>query len=119
MGGPVIVRNPGISDDDVALCDFVRRFVSLNQADSFPRHLSFLPSLLGHHDHELWARSPDTTDGQYGAVGGRTARSNRIPVLKQGIHSIIDDMRWCGPFALGDVDSDGRPAAMPHNGAAE
>ncbi|KAM5369007.1 hypothetical protein ACJZ2D_009210 [Fusarium nematophilum] len=46
-----IVRHPGLSYDHVSLCYFVRRFVSPDEEDGFPGHLSFLPSLYNHHNH--------------------------------------------------------------------
>ncbi|KAF3007242.1 hypothetical protein E8E14_009334 [Neopestalotiopsis sp. 37M] len=43
-----------ISYDEVSLCYFIRRFVTPGEAkDSFPGHLSFLPSLYSPHDHGI------------------------------------------------------------------
>lgn len=50
---PAISSQPSISYDDVSLCYFIRRFVTPNEADSFPGHLSFLPSLYSHQTQGL------------------------------------------------------------------
>ncbi|KAH7129804.1 hypothetical protein B0J13DRAFT_482093 [Dactylonectria estremocensis] len=48
-----ILRHPEVSYDQVSLCYFVRRFVSPDEADGFPGHLSFLPDLFDHDKHGL------------------------------------------------------------------
>lgn len=48
-----IPSNPQVSYDQVSLCYFIRRFVTPSEADSFPGHLSFLPSLYNHNDYGL------------------------------------------------------------------
>ncbi|KAI0521078.1 hypothetical protein F5B22DRAFT_653490 [Xylaria bambusicola] len=48
---PSITPQPEVSYDDVSLCYFVRRFVTPNDDDSLPGHLSFLPSLFNHSGH--------------------------------------------------------------------
>lgn len=37
------------SHEQASLCYFISRFVSPNGSDSFPGHLTFLPSLFDHH----------------------------------------------------------------------
>jgi hypothetical protein len=50
---PAIIAHPEVSYDHVSLCYFVRRFVTPDDADSFPGHLSFLPGLYSHHGNGL------------------------------------------------------------------
>jgi hypothetical protein len=47
-----------------------------------------------------------------------TACAESLLVLKQSVHATIDDMLWCVPFALGDLDVHGRAVSMAHDGAA-
>ncbi|GAP87192.1 putative transcriptional regulatory protein [Rosellinia necatrix] len=42
-----------LSYDDISLCYFVRRFVTADESDNLPGHLSFLPSLYNHSGHGL------------------------------------------------------------------
>ncbi|KAI0394504.1 hypothetical protein F5Y17DRAFT_427591 [Xylariaceae sp. FL0594] len=42
-----------LSYDDVSLCYFVRRFVTPEEGDNLPGHLSFLPSLFNHDSNGL------------------------------------------------------------------
>ncbi|KAI1432487.1 hypothetical protein GGR50DRAFT_674089 [Xylaria sp. CBS 124048] len=48
-----LTHQPEVSYDDVSLCYFVRRFVTPDEDDSFPGHLSFLPSLYNHNGQGL------------------------------------------------------------------
>ncbi|KAI1155445.1 hypothetical protein F4825DRAFT_407792 [Nemania diffusa] len=41
----IIIPQPGVSYDDISLCYFVRRFVTPDENDNLPGHLTFLPSL--------------------------------------------------------------------------
>ncbi|KAI1317927.1 hypothetical protein F5Y16DRAFT_414539 [Xylariaceae sp. FL0255] len=50
---PPLRPPPDISHDQISLCYFVHRFVTPDEADSFPGHLSFLPSLFNHHGNGL------------------------------------------------------------------
>jgi hypothetical protein len=51
-------------------------------------------------------------------IGDKAAWANCVPILQQTIRLTIDDMLWCVPFAMGDVDLDGRPVSMSYDGAA-
>jgi len=42
-----------VSYNDVSLCYFVRRFVTPEEGDNLPGHLSFLPSLYNHDGYGL------------------------------------------------------------------
>ncbi|KAI1842444.1 hypothetical protein JX266_011339 [Neoarthrinium moseri] len=46
-----IIPHPELSYEDMSLCYFVRRFVTPDEADNFPGHLSFLPALYNPHGH--------------------------------------------------------------------
>ncbi|KAJ8120369.1 hypothetical protein ONZ43_g2910 [Nemania bipapillata] len=46
-------RLPEVSYDDVSLCYFVRRFVTPDENDNLPGHLTFLPSLYKHDGNGL------------------------------------------------------------------
>ncbi len=48
---PSITPQLEVSYDDVSLCYFVRRFVTPDEDDNLPGHLSFLPSLFNHDGH--------------------------------------------------------------------
>ncbi|KAI0458201.1 hypothetical protein F5B21DRAFT_461784 [Xylaria acuta] len=50
---PAIMPQPELSYDDISLCYFVRRFVTPEENDNLPGHLSFLPSLYNHDGHGL------------------------------------------------------------------
>ncbi|KAI1309563.1 hypothetical protein F5Y03DRAFT_65523 [Xylaria venustula] len=50
---PSIAPQLEVSYDDVSLCYFVRRFVTPDENDNLPGHLSFLPSLFNHEGHGL------------------------------------------------------------------
>jgi hypothetical protein len=42
-----------ICDERASLSYFIHRFVAPNSADSFPSHLTFLPSIFNHNGHGL------------------------------------------------------------------
>lgn len=48
-----IVRNPGISYEQVSLAYFAHRFISQDDGDGFPGHFSFLPDLYDDHNRGL------------------------------------------------------------------
>ncbi|KAI1749332.1 hypothetical protein F4782DRAFT_514184 [Xylaria castorea] len=50
---PAIIPQLDVSYDDISLCYFVRRFVTPDENDKLPGHLSFLPSLYNHDGHGL------------------------------------------------------------------
>ncbi|KAI1421793.1 hypothetical protein F5Y12DRAFT_668716 [Xylaria sp. FL1777] len=50
---PSITPQLEVSYDDVSLCYFVRRFVTPDEDDNLPGHLTFLPSLFNHDGHGL------------------------------------------------------------------
>ncbi|KAI0863418.1 hypothetical protein F4860DRAFT_511810 [Xylaria cubensis] len=50
---PAIMPPLEVSYDDISLCYFVRRFVTPDENDRLPGHLSFLPSLYNHDGHGL------------------------------------------------------------------
>ncbi|KAI1270530.1 hypothetical protein F5Y18DRAFT_414230 [Xylariaceae sp. FL1019] len=49
--------------------------------------------------------------------GNDAAWGDCVPVLKENIRLVIDDMLWCVPFAMGDLDPNKNPL-MLHDGAA-
>ncbi|KAI0403849.1 hypothetical protein F4802DRAFT_272311 [Xylaria palmicola] len=50
---PAIIPQPGVSYDDLSLCYFLRRFVTPDENDNLPGHLSFLPNLYNRDGHGL------------------------------------------------------------------
>ncbi|KAI6777733.1 Transcriptional regulatory protein-like protein [Emericellopsis cladophorae] len=50
-------------------------------------------------------------------VGNLEAWVQWVPVLQNDLHCTIDDILACVPFALGDVDQDGKPRTMSYDGA--
>ena len=41
-----------------------------------------------------------------------------VPVLESDVRKCVDDMLFCVPYALGDIDSSGMPSTMMYDGAA-
>ncbi|KAI1171319.1 hypothetical protein F4777DRAFT_566027 [Nemania sp. FL0916] len=50
---PTILPQPGQSYDDISLYYFMNRFVTPDENDNLPGHLSFLPGLYSQDDHGL------------------------------------------------------------------
>ncbi|KAI0487502.1 hypothetical protein F4859DRAFT_501885 [Xylaria cf. heliscus] len=50
---PAITPQLELSYDDISLCYFIRRFVTPDENDNLPGHLTFLPSLYNHDGHGL------------------------------------------------------------------
>ncbi|KAI0118237.1 hypothetical protein GGR51DRAFT_207893 [Nemania sp. FL0031] len=50
---PAIIPQPEVSYDEVSICYFIRRFVTPDDNDNLPGHLTFLPSLYKRESHGL------------------------------------------------------------------
>ncbi|KAI8953454.1 hypothetical protein F4801DRAFT_537685 [Xylaria longipes] len=50
---PAIMPQLEVSYDDISLCYFIHRFVTPDENDNLPGHMSFLPSLYNHDGHGL------------------------------------------------------------------
>jgi hypothetical protein len=57
-------------------------------------------------------------DAEAGSIEDAASWAKCVPALEQSMRSTVDDMLWCVPFAMGDLDSKGRSVSMPHDGAA-
>ncbi|KAI1129264.1 hypothetical protein F5Y10DRAFT_238576 [Nemania abortiva] len=50
---PAIIPQPQLSYDEISVCYFIRRFVTPEENDNLPGHLTFLPSLYKQDSHGL------------------------------------------------------------------
>ncbi|KAH8812233.1 hypothetical protein F5884DRAFT_305618 [Xylogone sp. PMI_703] len=55
---------------------------------------------------------------QEGMLSGAAVLEECMPVLEQDVGKTIDDILSCMPYALGDIDPNGLPQSLPHDGAA-
>jgi hypothetical protein len=94
--GIVAARNPEQSLEHIALCYFVRRFVSPTSEDSIPGHMTFLPDLFNGHEHGILevATLCVAQAAAYTQLGGETFRlqsyrsyGRAIKMLQQTIQS--------------------------------
>lgn len=76
--------------------------------------LVLLSSILEHYESTQALSSNTRTEG----ISEETGWAEFLPILVQNTRSAIDDMLWCVPFALGDMDENGHPVSMPYDGAA-
>jgi hypothetical protein len=75
------------------------------------RLILLLSMLLYHGKMQL------TTDDEFGIVGDRAVWAECIPVLEQDVGKTIDDILSMVPYALGDINPNGLPSSMDHDGA--
>ncbi|KAK9791695.1 hypothetical protein SCARD494_07484 [Seiridium cardinale] len=76
--------------------------------------LVLLLTILEHYE----STRVSSSDTEHGAIDEASAWMECVPILKQNIGSTIDDMLRSVPFAMGDLDANGHPVSMPHDGAA-
>ncbi|ETS75781.1 hypothetical protein PFICI_12725 [Pestalotiopsis fici W106-1] len=66
---------------------------------------------------EYWQRAIGLNVTEEGACSKSVVSAELVSFLEQNTRSTIDDMVSLVPFALGDVDSDGKAVSLPHEGA--
>lgn len=74
--------------------------------------LILLMSMLEYRD-----RMQLVTGGAYGLVGIGAQWADFVSTLEHDIRSTIDDMLYCVPYALGDLDPKGRHTSAAYDGA--
>lgn len=68
---------------------------------------------------EYYERMQQLSDTAHtSGINNQEAWAECIPSLKASILLTIDDMLWCVPFAMGDLNAEGKPVSMAHDGAA-
>lgn len=75
------------------------------------RLILLLSMLLYHGKMQLAA------DDEFGILGDRAVWAECIPVLEQDVSKTIDDILSMVPYALGDINANGLPSSMDHDGA--
>lgn len=58
-----------------------------------------------------------TADKGFSTVEDSAAWAACAPMLEDDLRKTMDDILSTVPYALGDIDADGRPTSMPHDGA--
>ena len=64
----------------------------------------------------LYQTTLQTVDDEYSNYQAMWAQC--VPVLESDVRKCVDDMLFCVPYALGDIDSSGMPSTMMYDGAA-
>ncbi|KAH7183447.1 uncharacterized protein B0J16DRAFT_345810 [Fusarium flagelliforme] len=64
----------------------------------------------------LYQTTLQTVEDEYSNYQAMWAQC--VPVLESDVRKCVDDMLFCVPYALGDIDSSGMPSSMMYDGAA-
>ena len=89
-----IERPPDPCHDDLSLCYFVRRFVSPDEGDGLPGHLSFLPGIFDHHNKGLFETATLSVSQlaayhHFGKEELRTQSLRNCGIVIRGLQQII------------------------------